>query len=176
MIFGDQSDFAIEVYAEGTSARKLLGRICCWAKGDSIGSIDLPGCILGTSVNQFERTLRHLELHRPDWFGDESDQAVFDTIYEWNFGDNPPAIACPHGYGIYFFLTDDGDSFSGIESFIRRKEIGIQLMILHDSVADDGRSALRIYDVTSDGFHQAVESFITWYYERTCSQSGRNGD
>lgn len=132
--------------------------------------------MLATSVNQFERSLRHLELQRPDWFGDESDQAVFQTIYEWNFGDNPPTAACPHGYGIYFFITDDGDSFSGIESFIRKKGTGIQLMSMHDADADDGKSASRIYEVTSRGFHQSVESFVTWFYERNGSQQAVSGN
>ena len=171
MIIGEKSDFAIECYRDSASDHhQVLGRICCWAKNEPIGSIETTGCMIATSVNQFERTLEHLEKQMADWFGMESDQNVFDTIYEWNCGDNPPEAACPHGYGIHYFITSDGDSFTDIESFIRKKTDAIQLMIMDVADEDHGKPVPRIYNVSIDGFHRTVDEFIDWYNKQEISQ------
>ena len=171
MIIGEKSDFAIECYRDSSEDHhQILGRICCWAKNEAIGCIDTIDCMLATSVNQFERTLSHLEKQKADWFGTETDQEVFDTIYEWNCGDNPPKVTCPHGYGIHYFITSDGDSFTDVESFIRKKNETIQLMIMDVSGEGTGKPNPRIYNVSIDGFHKTVDGFIDWYKSQENSQ------
>ena len=165
MILGDKSDFAVEFYDDcRDSVGRAIGRISCWANGIEIGNIEEPGCLLGTTAAQFGRVKKHLARQRIGWFGSDSDREVFKTIHDWIFGEPESEVCCPGGYGVYHFLTDDGDSFSGMGSFCRKKLESVQLMVFSTVEANAGRGVNpQFFDVSNEGFFSSVNGFIEWW-------------
>ena len=86
---------------------------------------------------------------------------MFDAIYGCIFGECEGGGECP-GYGDHHFLSDDGDSFAGIESFFRKKEGSIQIMVFPNE-AKDVAPTPQFYEVSESSFCSSIAGFMDWW-------------
>ena len=161
MIFGEESDFAIEAYHEPSGPKwGGCGRLCLHLKGVSIGDIRDNHCSLFAVTDRFREVSGQLEGFWAECFAGLSDSEVFRLIDDAIYSD-----ASQTEIGINFpkfdFLTNAAEMFDGTKTFIVCDPNGL-VRILYELRDDVFRSG----SCTIQTFRRVAEAYIHWFDEQ----------
>ena len=174
MIAGDRTDFAIEAFHEplGQQDDHVFGRMCCWCQGKMLGDLGEPSCLLGVTAQFFGSVIsRAPELLSEELSGMEDAEAflyIDSKIYTQDDRSVEQVATDATNYFKYDFLTNGGESFDNIKSFIIG-EPGAYRILFYDF----GCNAYEYTKVSETGFLSAVEEFLTWHSEQLAKLTRR---
>ena len=172
MTFGDPKDFAIEAYHEPSGpAWAGFGRMALHVQGVALGDIREDHCSLNDAVERLrDLSLSLHELWDPRFVGhsDEEIFALIDRELYTDYGQTDRAIE--EGllrYGQFEFLTNAGEQFDDVKTFIYAEPQGI-VHILYERERNQSRSAT----CSIDSFRSATLAFLQWFDDQVRFRSG----
>jgi hypothetical protein len=183
VLFGDRSDFAIEVGVEKDLPlpSQVWGHMRVWCGGHALGKFEDPYCALYPSYEEFTWMGAHLEELWDEVLSGLSDQAIWNVLdgalYGYH-GDVEIADGLSREevkrddarFGKFNFLTHWGEQFDGYKSFIVCQP-GQPLRVL--SRAFPASVGLGV-NVSRRGFTQASIAFCEWFQVQERRLSGEN--
>lgn len=157
MTFGNSKEFAIEAYHEPSGPRwGGFGRMAIDIQGVRLGDIRENHCSLFDAVNRFRQVCSRIENLWSESFAGLSDADIFALINTYYTGE-----PCDEDYSACDFLTNTGEPFDGVKTFIIGRPDG-HVQILYQ--IRDGTFGSASCSVGS--FREAAEAFICWFDEQ----------
>jgi hypothetical protein len=157
MTFGDPKDFAIEAYHEPYGPTwGGFGRMAIDIQGVRLGNIRENHCSLFDAVERFRRKCSYIEDLWTDSFDGLSDVEIFALVNTYYTGE-----PSDHDYSICDFLTNSGEQFDGVKTFIICSP-DHHVRILYQ--LRDGTIGSASCSATS--FSGVAEAFIRWFDEQ----------
>lgn len=174
-LFGDRTDFAIEVGVEPNlkPPSAVWGHMCIWTAGLALGAIEDRYCALYPAYRQFRSNLAQLEdLWAPEFEG-------LDAIATLNFLDgmlygyhgdvelkddrsDEQVVVDSQRWGRHNFLTHWGEQFDGYKSFIVHNPSGPIRVLSYKLPRETGLCV----EVSREAFVLAVTGFVRWFQEQ----------
>jgi hypothetical protein len=162
MIIGDQSSFAIECYHESipNDSERVFGRMCIWVKGNALGNINEPSCMLNVTKYTLERVIEWFQYHGDEELYQLSDSEAFtflnQTVYSAEYRTQTELSRIYYRYNHYDFLTHGGESFDGKMSFIIAADKNFR--ILFEDIAGKFHSG----HIPIKEFLSVINLFFSW--------------
>ena len=123
MLFGDQSDFAVEIFHEPSSAEwKGFGRMCIHVQGTVIGRINEEHCSLFHAVARISEAAQVLPSLWDEKFSQHSDEEIFSWLDAVLYSGE---VQGEQGLNRFDFLTNTGEQFDDSKTFILRSPDGV---------------------------------------------------
>lgn len=168
MIFGNPQDFAIEVYHESSGPQwRGFGRLCLYIQGKRLGDIANDHCSLWHVTDRFRELSNPsletqcgsaLEVLWDESFAGLSEREIFALVNQAVY--TGESSADPARFYRFDFLTNTGEMFNGVKTFITCRPDG-RVFILYefgDGTFGSGSSRIEVYRAITD-------SFIRWFDE-----------
>lgn len=159
MIFGQQSDFAIEAYHEPSGPRwGGCGRMAIDIQGVRFGDIRENHCSLFHATDQFRGLCRSIETLWDESFANLSDAEIFAAVdHALYISDECDA----ERYGRFDFLTNTGEQFDDAKTFIICRPDG-RVHILYQLRDDTIGSA----SCSVESFRRVAAAYVQWFDEQ----------
>lgn len=159
MIIGQPADFAIEAYHEPSGPEcGGFGRMSIDIQGIRLGDIRENHCSLFHATDRFRALKSTIETLWDDTFSGLSDAEIFAIV---NRALYLPGESDWERYGRFGFLTNTGEQFDGIKTFIvcrPDKRVHVLYQLADDTCGSASCPTLL--------FRQVAESFVQWFDEQ----------
>lgn len=181
MLFGDKSEFAIEVIpdpepthfsSEGMSGGRMVatGRVRVWMAFSSFGDLQEPQCCLGTVANELADMLVGLDNFWHPSFAGQTAEELFDTLDRLLFAahrgpcleeslDRILAESEAMRPALRSFMTNSSEAFDRWKAFLV-KPPGNVLHVLWTSEGDVNAIRRSVFDARA--YKSAVSAFANW--------------
>jgi hypothetical protein len=162
MIIGDQSSFAIECYHEPipNESESVFGRMCIWVKGNALGNINEPSCMLNVAKGTLERVIEWFQYHDDEELFQLNDFEAYtflnQTVYSAEYRTQEELLRVHYRYYHYDFLTHGGESFDGKMSFIIAAEENVRILF------EDTAGKFYSGHIPMKEFLAVINLFFTW--------------
>ena len=176
MLFGDPSNFAIEVMAEPelVAPSTVWGRMCIHIGEVILGDYNDPHCGLYDAYCEFGWHLNRVEPLWDQAFDGLSLEQIHDTVANAIYGDddrtNEQIQQDSIRYRHFDFLTNWGEQFDGYSSVIVASN-DETITILHRPYSDNPRRRIEtefvVAECTRTGFIDTVRQFVYWFDAET---------
>ncbi len=146
----------------------MFGRMCVWARGQRLGDLEEPACMLNVTANHLSGVVKRLpSLHEPA-FASLSDTELFElldrALYEDDDRTSEEVAADAAKFFKFDFLTNGGESFDRSKSFIAASNGELRLLF------KDSPKGLVSARVSVTEFANTVAAFVAWV-----QSEGENG-
>lgn len=176
MLFGDKSEFAVEVIPDSAYQRgsrgstQVTGRVRVWMTSFSIGNFEEPLCVLGCVSNELAETLVELEEYWHPSFASQTADELYDTLDRLCFAAHRGASLEESldsilderkamGLSNHSFLMNSSEAFDGWKAFLV-KPPGTAVHVLW--TLGDEQNAIRRSVFDAHAFKSAVSAFADW--------------
>jgi len=160
MIFGHPSEFAIEAYHEPSGPQwGGFGRMALDIQGVRLGDIRETHCSLFHATNRFRELYPTIESLWDESFIGLSDAEIFGLIDRAIYTGEP--VEGAPGYRCFDFLTNTGEQFDDVKSFIFCRPDG-RVHILYQLRDGTAGSASCLAAL----FRNVAEAFVRWFEEQ----------
>ena len=176
MIFGQQTDFAIEAYHEPYGPQYGgYGRMCIHIQGTVIGDIRENHCSLFNAVRRFRELLNNVETLWDKRFEALSDAEIFCSLDRALYQDQGQSLEKMNAdwkeLGRYDFLTGIGEGFDDAKTFIICRPGGFvhilyQLHKLRGPYQHLQEDAFGSVLCRAESFRNVTETFVQWFDEQ----------
>lgn len=123
MIFGNPSDFAVEIYHEPSSAEwNGFGRMCIHVQGTVLGKIDKEHCSLFHAVERIGEVAKDPTSLWDARFTQHTNEEIFSWLDAVLYSGE---ISVEEGLHRFNFLTNTGEQFDDSKAFIVRHPEGV---------------------------------------------------
>ena len=162
MLIGEKETFGVECYHDPlpNETRRVFGRMCIWVRGNRLGDIAEPACMLNVTEGHLQGLLQRLESLDDPALRNLSDREAFEFLDRAIYVDDTRSTAQVAKDAERFFkfdmLTNGGESFDHTKSFIIGD--GDQLRVLFE---DEERRFLSAR-VGRASFILTVRGFLAW--------------
>jgi hypothetical protein len=177
MIFGNTSEFAIQVQCEPelVAPSAVWGRMCVWCQGVELGDINDSHCSLYPAVLDFQALEKNLQAQElwDDSFSNLRDEELFERLDWLYYGCDSNGHIAPDSrtdeqvatdarrFSKFNFLTNWGEQFDGYKAFIFARGDGVV------------RIAYRLPDYTKgiahvpeSKFTASIDELLSWFAEQ----------
>lgn len=156
MLFGDPTNFAVEIYCDATEPRWLgFGRMCVFVGGMRLGNLEEQHCSLFHAVERLAEVARSLTELRDHDFSSSEPEAVFSYLDRALYvGEAIPGKELHR----FDFLTNTGEPFDHEKSFIYATSQGTLCVVAQRR---DGSLASAV--CSSSAFEQATAELVLWF-------------
>lgn len=118
MLFGEPSDFAVEIYHEPSSPDWIgYGRMCIFIQGIVIGKIEAEHCSLFHAVQRIGEVAESLSSLWDTRFTQHTDEEIFSwldaVLYSGEISDD-----VENNFHRFDFLTNRGEQFDDSKTFV----------------------------------------------------------
>jgi hypothetical protein len=172
MIFGDRSDFAVEVHVDAGAEDRpgiISGRMCLWANDIALGDIKETNCWLNPVRDSLVELIDRLDDQWSDAFVGLDDIALWNVLDGLLYGyhgdvellDERTTEECTRDgeiWGRFDFLTNWSELFDGYKAFlVCPSATGVVILARTPS------GARHRLELTRDGLVRAVREFDLWF-------------
>jgi hypothetical protein len=156
MIFGQPSEFAVEVYHEPhSSSWGGFGRMCIHVQGVQLGDICENHCSLFHATDQFRKLYLCVETLWDESFVGLTDTEIFAVVdHALYLGEESEY----ERFGRFDFLTNTGEQFDDAKTFIVCRPHG-QVHILYQLLDNTFGSG----SCSADSFRSVIGAYVPWF-------------
>jgi len=176
MIFGNKSEYAIEVYHKplDNSSFYMTGRMCIHLFDKSFGRIYEEDCALAVYYMTLVDKINNINILKND-FNLDNDYSVFEYLDDKLYvGSIERTMEQIHNYydlyGKFDFMTGTGETFDDSKSFIYLDKNEIVHIIYQKSIYNYDTKIFKDEDIICNEidkeiFIKVTKEFIKWYEE-----------
>jgi hypothetical protein len=182
VVFGDPTEFAVEVDAEpGSEPRSgaVWGHMCFWVQGEALGNIAERRCLLNHAHDALVWLADHLDTQWAETLAGLDDQAVWNILDGQIYGfhgdveldDARSAADCERDAFVwrrFEFLTNWGEQFDGYKAFLLCPP-GASASILYRNESDPPKRL----EVSPGALVSAARELDQWFREQQGHVAGR---
>jgi len=123
MFFGDRQRFGIEIIPQSElTSSQIVGQFCLYVGGLQLGELKEEHCSLNQAIERIQETVNGIDSYWNAKFQGHSEEEIFAwldaVLYSGEISDDVESLSK------FDFLSNTGEQFNNIKSFIYRTPAG----------------------------------------------------